>query len=103
MNIKLYLQKKLRSFVQLMMYVGVRFATGIQTKSIDEFSSQFPKVFFVNHNSHLDFILMWASIPLELRKNLHPVAAKDYWDKSKLRLFISKYIFDAVLVERNSK
>jgi 1-acyl-sn-glycerol-3-phosphate acyltransferase len=57
------------------------------------------RIYFANHSSHLDFILIWAALPPRLRALTRPVAAKDYWDKG-LRRYLGVNVFNAVLVER---
>ena len=59
------------------------------------------RIYFVNHTSHLDFVLVWAALPPRLRAMTRPVAAKDYWDKPGLRRYLGVKVFNAVLVERN--
>jgi 1-acyl-sn-glycerol-3-phosphate acyltransferase len=59
------------------------------------------RIYFVNHTSHLDFVLVWAALPPRLRTMTRPVAAKDYWDKPGLRRYLGVKVFNAVLVERN--
>jgi 1-acyl-sn-glycerol-3-phosphate acyltransferase len=59
------------------------------------------RIYFVNHSSHLDFVLVWAALPPRLRTMTRPVAAKDYWDKPGLRRYLGVKVFNAVLVERN--
>ncbi|HEX3068672.1 MAG TPA: lysophospholipid acyltransferase family protein [Thermoanaerobaculia bacterium] len=59
------------------------------------------RIYFVNHSSHLDFVLVWAALPPRLRSMTRPVAAKDYWDKPGLRRYLGVKVFNAVLVERN--
>ncbi|MDL2401234.1 lysophospholipid acyltransferase family protein [Rhizobium mayense] len=57
-------------------------------------------VYFANHSSNGDFILIWAVLPPRLRYRTRPVAAADYWLKSKLKGFIGRDVFNAVLIER---
>jgi 1-acyl-sn-glycerol-3-phosphate acyltransferase len=57
-------------------------------------------VYFANHTSHLDAVVLWACLPEELRNKTRPVAAKDYWDKSRLRRYLAHEIFNAVLIDR---
>jgi len=59
------------------------------------------RIYFANHSSHLDFVIIWAALPAELRMRTRPVAAKDYWDKSALRRYLARNVFNAVLIERN--
>jgi 1-acyl-sn-glycerol-3-phosphate acyltransferase len=59
-----------------------------------------PRIYFANHRSHGDFVLIWSVLPPELRTRTRPVAAADYWGRGGLRQFIGKRVFNAVLVER---
>ena len=60
------------------------------------------RVYFANHSSHTDFLLLWASLPPALRAVTRPVAGADYWNGSTLRRFIIHDVFHGVLVERSS-
>jgi 1-acyl-sn-glycerol-3-phosphate acyltransferase len=59
------------------------------------------RVYFANHTSNGDFVLVWAVLPSAIRDRTRPVAASDYWLKSKLRAFIGRDVFKAVLIDRN--
>ena len=59
------------------------------------------RVYFVNHNSHGDFVLVWTVLPERLRLRTRPVAGSDYWLGSRLKTFIGKSVFNAVLIDRN--
>lgn len=59
------------------------------------------RIYFANHASHGDFILIWSVLPPELRRLARPVAAADYWTGSRLRRFIGSAVFNAVLIERD--
>src|SRR4051812_39181734 len=58
------------------------------------------RVFFANHSSHLDFILIWSALPPLMRSRTRPVAGSDYWGKGAIRRYISKNVFNAILIER---
>ena len=58
------------------------------------------RVYFANHTSHLDAVVIWASLPPDLRALTRPVAARDYWVKGKLRPYLATTVFKAVLIER---
>jgi 1-acyl-sn-glycerol-3-phosphate acyltransferase len=60
-----------------------------------------PRIYFANHVSHGDFILIRAALPAALRRSTRPVAAADYWLKSAARRYIAIHAFDAVLIDRN--
>ena len=57
-------------------------------------------IFFANHASHLDFVVLWSVLPSALRARTQPVAARDYWEASRLRRFMATRVFRAVLVDR---
>ena len=58
------------------------------------------RIYFANHQSHFDWVLIWASLPRELRAVTRPIAARDYWTKTPLRHWITREIFHAVYVSR---
>lgn len=58
-------------------------------------------LYFANHTSHGDFVLLWATLPSDLRALTRPVAGQDYWEASKLRNFIGKDVFNALMIRRD--
>lgn len=60
-----------------------------------------PQIYFANHVSHGDFILIWTVLPPQLREKTRPVAGADYWLSSPLKTFIGQSVFNAVLIERD--
>jgi 1-acyl-sn-glycerol-3-phosphate acyltransferase len=64
---------------------------------------QHQRVYFANHSSNGDFVLLWTALPLPLRRQTRPVAALDYWLTSPLRAFIGREVFNAVLIDRRAE
>jgi 1-acyl-sn-glycerol-3-phosphate acyltransferase len=58
------------------------------------------RIYFANHQSHLDWVLIWAALPSELRSVTRPIAAKDYWTSSPFKHWITREVFNAVYVNR---
>ncbi len=58
------------------------------------------RIYFANHTSNGDFVLIWTALPPRLREMTRPVAALDYWLKNRLRAFIGREVFNAVLIDR---
>jgi len=58
------------------------------------------RVYFANHASHLDFVLIWSALPPIMRARTRPVAGSDYWGKGVIRRYISTKVFNAILIER---
>lgn len=61
------------------------------------------RIYFANHSSHLDTVILWAALPRALRATTHPVAALDYWGKGPLRRHIATRVLGAVLVDRAAR
>src|SRR5438445_12854888 len=57
------------------------------------------RIYFANHTSHLDFVVLWSALPSEVRKQTRPVAAQDYWEKG-VKAYLAQTVFRAVLVHR---
>lgn len=58
------------------------------------------RIYFANHQSHFDWVLLWAALPQDLRSATRPIAARDYWTASPLKHWITREIFNAVYVSR---
>lgn len=58
------------------------------------------RVFFANHTSHLDFIVIWSALPPEMRALTRPVAGGDYWNKGAIRRHLAAKVFNAILIDR---
>ena len=60
------------------------------------------RVYFANHCSHLDTVVVWSTLPDALRTRTRPVAARDYWGHGAVRQFIARRVFDALLIDRKA-
>jgi 1-acyl-sn-glycerol-3-phosphate acyltransferase len=80
-----------------------RAISGVRARWIDCTPSPRQRVYFANHTSHLDAVVLWASLPSGLRAFARPVAARDYWDRTALRRYLSSRVFQAVLVDRGAR
>lgn len=57
------------------------------------------RVYFANHTSHLDALVVWSLLPPEVRALTRPVAARDYWDRGAIRRYLARS-FNAMLIDR---
>ncbi len=78
----------------------IRILTGAQARWVGCPPKAEQRIYFANHQSHADLILIWAALPRELRSIVRPIAAKDYWTKTPLREWITTAVFNAVYVSR---
>ena len=58
------------------------------------------RIYFANHQSHFDWVLIWAALPKDLRATTRPIAAKDYWTSGKFKHWLTREVFNAVYVAR---
>lgn len=80
---------------------GLRLFTGARARgAAAAWSGEGPRIFFANHTSNLDFVALWAVLPLTLRRRTRPVAARDYWLGGPVRRWLAGSVFRAVLIER---
>ncbi|GKW26297.1 lysophospholipid acyltransferase family protein [Pectobacterium polonicum] len=92
-----------KKIVSSLLVTICRLLTGIRAHWRSEPDLARAKIYYANHSSHLDGLVIWASLPPQLRTIVHPVAAADYWLKKPLRRYLALRIFQAVLVERRNK
>lgn len=59
------------------------------------------RIYFANHASHGDFILISTCLHPAERSRTAAVAGADYWNADSIRRFISGKLLRTVLVERN--
>ncbi|AGT11392.1 phospholipid/glycerol acyltransferase (plasmid) [Paracoccus aminophilus JCM 7686] len=80
--------------------IFARLITAVQPewRGVDPLGPQ--RIYFANHNSHGDFILIWSVLPHQMRNRTRPVAGVDYWGGRGLRAFIGRDVINAVLIER---
>ena len=75
--------------------------SGVTVRWIDSQPDTCQRIYFANHTSHLDALIIWASLPAESRQLTRPVAARDYWDKGSIRRHIAKS-FNVLLIDREN-
>ncbi len=78
----------------------VRLLVGAYPRWIGCAPSANQRIYFANHSSHMDTVVLWAALPRALRANTRPVAAKDYWDRGGIRGHIARNELNVVMIER---
>lgn len=77
-----------------------RAVTGVRPIQLEALPPGRQRIFFANHCSHGDFILLMTCLHPAERMRTHAVAAADYWGKTKVRRFIAETLLSSVLIER---
>jgi len=73
--------------------------SGASARWVDSQPDTCQRVYFANHTSHLDALVIWASLPYNVRSLTRPVAAKDYWTRGAIRRYLAG-VFNALLIDR---
>jgi 1-acyl-sn-glycerol-3-phosphate acyltransferase len=76
-----------------------RLLSGASVRWIDCQPDTCQRVYFANHTSHLDAVVLWSALPLNVRAVTRPVAAKDYWERGRIRRYMAS-LFNAILIDR---
>ena len=79
----------------------IRLLTGAQARWYGCPPKAEQRIYFANHQSNADLVMIWAALPSELRSVTRAAAAKDYWTKSPLRQWITTKVFNVVYVVRD--
>ncbi|MDG2381672.1 MAG: lysophospholipid acyltransferase family protein [Pirellulaceae bacterium] len=88
----------MRVTVEVLSWVA-KLLSGASARWVDSHPDTCQRVYFANHTSHLDVLVVWASLPSNVRRVTRPVAAKDYWEKSIVRRYLARS-FNALLIDR---
>ena len=93
---KLILQITYSFFIRwfLKVIVGVKFDNAKFLLKEEQF------IIVANHNSHLDTMALLASLPSKIIHKVKPVAAADYFGKTKTKERLTKYFVNALLISR---
>ena len=78
----------------------IRVLTGAQARWIGCPPKAEQRIYFANHQSHADLVLIWAALPRDLRGLTRPIAARDYWTRTPFRQWITTRVFNAIYVSR---
>ena len=91
---------KLPEAAGLLLATIARLITGAQGHWYGSPPKAEQRIYFANHQSHFDWVLIWAALPRDLRTITRPIAARDYWTSSPLKHWITREVFNAVYVSR---
>ncbi len=90
-----------RAIKNLLIFTA-RAISGVTVLWYDSQPDTCQRVYFANHSSHLDALVIWAALPHRVREVTRMIAAQDYWDAGLVRRYISKKLFNALLIQREN-
>ena len=79
-----------------------RFITGANIRWLGCEPVPRQRIYFANHTSHFDGVVMWAALPPKARQDTRPVAAADYWMATPVRRYLARRVFHCVLIDRHN-
>lgn len=88
--------------LRLLLALLARFLSGASVRWVDCQPDTCQRVYFANHTSHLDAVVIWAALPGPVRAVTRPVAAKDYWMANPVRRYLACEVFNALLIDREN-
>ena len=78
----------------------IRLLTGAQARWYGCPPKAEQRIYFANHQSHADLVMIWAALPKELRNVTRAIAARDYWTKTPFKRWITSAVFNVIYVSR---
>ncbi len=86
--------------MSLFLLALVRTLTGSQARWLGCPPKAEQRIYFANHQSHVDLVMIWAALPKELRHSTRAVAARDYWTQSPFKKWLTSAVFNVIYVSR---
>ncbi len=86
--------------LRVLLALIARFISGASVRWVNCQPDTCQRVYFANHTSHLDAVVIWAALPSPVRAVTRPVAAKDYWVANSVRRYLACEVFNALLIDR---
>jgi 1-acyl-sn-glycerol-3-phosphate acyltransferase len=73
---------------------------GVKWINIHHLKAKGPYILVSNHNSHLDTMALLSALPAMQIRTTHPVAAMDYFGKSRIKKNLTRFLTNAILIQR---
>jgi 1-acyl-sn-glycerol-3-phosphate acyltransferase len=77
-----------------------RFLSGFTARWVDCQPEDCQRIYFANHTSHLDAVVLWSALPPHVRNLTRLVGASDYWEAGPIRRYVAHRVFNALLIDR---
>ena len=89
--------------ISLMRHVlasAAQFLSGASSRWIDSQPDTCQRVYFANHTSHLDAIVLWSALPAEHPRRDAAGGGQGLLDQGRIRHYLATEVFNAMLIDR---
>lgn len=98
----------MQSAIMQIVYKGVcqwflKLIVGVEFTNCRFLNKEEQFIILANHNSHLDTLSLLSSLPGNLLWKVKPVAAEDYFGRSRLQASLSNYFINTLLIRRKGE
>lgn len=76
---------------------------GLNVRNGDKLPQNGPVILVANHSSHIDTLILMSLFKLKTVLTIYPIAAKDYFLKTKFRSWFFLNVIGIIPIERNAK
>lgn len=83
-------------FVKPLVYVVI----GLNVRHSDRLPKSGPAILVANHTSHIDTLILMSLFPLKTILKIQPIAARDYFFKTKFRSWVSTNLIGIIPIDR---
>jgi 1-acyl-sn-glycerol-3-phosphate acyltransferase len=91
----------LAKLMALLLLGVIRVLTGAQARWLGCPPKAEQRIYFANHQSHADLLMIWAALPKELRHSTRAIAARDYWTRTPFKRWLTRRVFNVIYVSRD--
>ncbi len=96
------LRRPARAMTRWLLALAYRYYLGFEFEGVEHVPTSGPVIVVANHNSHLDTGALLVVLGNRIR-DLHPVAAKDYWFRDRLWSWASRTFINAIPFDRHAR
>ena len=81
----------------------IHIVLGLKVRNIEKIRKNSPAIIVANHASHIDTLILMCLFPLNKILSVYPIAAKDYFLKTKLGSWFFTQIIQIIPIDRESQ
>lgn len=86
-------------FVKPLVYIVI----GLNVKHSDRLPKSGPAILVANHTSHMDTLILMSLFPINTILKIQPIAARDYFFKTKFRAWVSMNLIGIIPLDREQE